>query len=148
MTSRISFTLNGAPRACEAAANTPLLFVLRNQLDQKATRLGCGQGQCGACTVIVDGKAVTSCDFPVSEAEGKSIQTIEGLVTSDHPLIAAILKHQAGQCGFCLPGIIARAAPLIDQRASFDEIRTALDANLCRCGAHGRILAAIDEVTS
>lgn len=147
MTSRISFTLNGAPRHCEAAANTPLLFVLRNYLDQKATRLGCGHGQCGACTVIIDGKAVTSCDFPVSEAEGKSIQTIEGLVASDHPLITAILKHQAGQCGFCLPGIITRAAPLIDQGASFDEIRTALDANLCRCGAHGRILAAIDEVT-
>jgi len=148
MNRRISFTLNGVPRDCETTTKTPLLFVLRNQLDQKATRLGCGHGQCGACTVIVDGKAVTSCDFPVSEADGKSIQTIEGLVASDHPLISAILKHQAGQCGFCLTGIIARAVPLIDQGASFNEIRNALDANLCRCGAHGRILAAINEVTS
>ena len=139
--------VNGAEREVAADPETPLLYVLRNDLKLKGARFGCGLGQCGACTVIVDGKAVQSCDVPVSAVAGKSITTIEGIGTAadPHPLQRAFITHQAGQCGYCLSGIIMSAKALLDARpkASDDEIRQALAGNLCRCGTHTRILSAI-----
>ena len=139
--------VNGAEREVAAQPETPLLYVLRNDLKLKGARFGCGLGQCGACTVIVDGKPVQSCDVPVSAMVGKSITTIEGIGTADdpHPLQRAFLRHQAGQCGYCLSGIIMSAKALLDDRpgATDAEIREALAGNLCRCGTHTRILAAI-----
>ena len=139
--------VNGAQREVAADPETPLLYVLRNDLKLKGARFGCGLGQCGACTVIVDGKPVQSCDVPVSAMAGKSITTIEGIGTAadPHPLQRAFIRHQAGQCGYCLSGIIMTAKALLDVRpkATDDEIREALAGNLCRCGTHTRILSAI-----
>ena len=139
--------VNGARREIAADPETPLLYVLRNDLKLRGARFGCGLGQCGACTVIVDGKAVQSCDVPVSAVAGKSITTIEGIGTAaePHPLQRAFIRHQAGQCGYCLSGIIMSAKALLDVRpqATDDEIREALKGNLCRCGTHTRILSAI-----
>lgn len=146
MSETITFTLNGNAVAVTAAPAMPLLFALRGPLGQKGTRLGCGEGHCGACTVTLDGVAVTSCDLPLAAVAGKSVGTVEGVLEADPPLIAALLRHQAGQCGYCLPGIVMRVSPLIDAGRSVAEIRAELDANLCRCGAHNRILAAIAEV--
>lgn len=143
----ITLTVNGAERRVTADAETPLLYVLRNELKLKGTRFGCGLGQCGACTVLVDGKAVQSCDFPVSAAAGKSITTIEGIATDGrlHPLQQAFIVEQAAQCGYCVSGIIMAAKVLLDAKpgASEGEIRAALKGNLCRCGTHHRILRAI-----
>lgn len=143
----IDLTVNGVRHAVEAEAETPLLYVLRNDLNLKGTRFGCGSGLCGACTVIIDGKAVQSCDIPVSAAAGKSITTIEGLgsIEKPHPLQEAFINEQAGQCGFCLSGIIMSTQALIASkpRPSENEIREALARNLCRCGTHQRILRAI-----
>jgi nicotinate dehydrogenase subunit A len=143
----ITLTVNGAEHRVTADAETPLLYVLRNELKLKGTRFGCGLGQCGACTVLVDGKAVQSCDFPVSAAAGKSITTIEGIATDGrlHPLQQAFIAEQAAQCGYCVSGIIMAAKVLLDAKpgASEGEIRAALKGNLCRCGTHHRILRAI-----
>jgi nicotinate dehydrogenase subunit A len=129
-------------------SDTPLLYVLREDLKLKGTRFGCGTGECGACTVLIDGRAAKSCDVPIWSAEGKAITTIEGLGTADqlHPLQRAILDFQAGQCGYCLSGIIMKAAELIgsDARPDRAKIVEALAANLCRCGAHTRIVKAIE----
>ena len=144
----VTFTLNGNETCVEAPETMPLLFALRGKLGHKGTRMGCGEGHCGACTVTLDGVPVTSCDLPISAVEGKHVGTVEGVLAGDHPLVAALKRHQAGQCGYCLPGILTRAAALIDQGQNAGEIRTALDANLCRCGAHARIMAAIEEVAS
>jgi nicotinate dehydrogenase subunit A len=139
--------VNGADREVSADPETPLLYVLRNDLSLKGVRYGCGLGQCGACTVIVDGKAVQSCDVPVSAMAGKTITTIEGIGTADspHPLQRAFIRHQAGQCGYCLSGIIMSAKALLDAQpgATDADIRQALAGNLCRCGTHTRILSAI-----
>ncbi|MGH7782104.1 MAG: (2Fe-2S)-binding protein [Candidatus Binataceae bacterium] len=128
---------------------TPLLYVLRDDLGLKGTRFGCGNGQCGSCMVLVDGHAAKSCGLPVWSIEGKSVTTIEGLGTSGqlHPIQQAILEFQAGQCGYCLSGIIMTAAELIrsDWSPSRDKIVAKLDSNLCRCGAHGRIVKAIES---
>lgn len=148
MNKSIEFTLNGKRTRVNGPPAMPLLFALRGQLDHKGTRLGCGEGHCGACTVTLDGAPVTSCDLPLSAVAGKSIGTIEGVFAADHPLIAAILDHQAGQCGYCLPGIVTRAAAMIDAGEGLEAIRDGLDANLCRCGAHERIIAAIADVVS
>lgn len=148
MNDSLTFTLNGKEVRVDGPPDMPLLFALRGPLDQKGTRLGCGEGHCGACTVTLDGVPVTSCDLPISAVAGKEIGTIEGVLAADHPLVAALIRHQAGQCGYCLPGIVTRAATLIDQGRNTEQIRAALDANLCRCGAHARIMAAIAEVTS
>lgn len=143
----ITLTVNGAEHRVTADAETPLLYVLRNELKLKGTRFGCGLGQCGACTVLVDGKAVQSCDFPVSAAAGKSITTIEGIATDGrlHPLQQAFIAEQAAQCGYCVSGIIMAAKVLLDAKpgASEGEVRAALKGNLCRCGTHHRILRAI-----
>jgi nicotinate dehydrogenase subunit A len=139
--------VNGAPREVVAEPETPLLYVLRNDLKLKGTRYGCGIGQCGACTVIVDGKAVQSCDVPVSAVAGASITTIEGIGTVDspHPLQRAFIREQAAQCGYCASGIIMAAKALLDRNAAptQSQIREALAGNLCRCGTHTRMLRAI-----
>jgi nicotinate dehydrogenase subunit A len=142
--------VNGAPREVAAEPETPLLYVLRNDLKLKGARYGCGIGQCGACTVIVDGKAVQSCDVPVSAVAGASITTIEGIGTVDrpHPLQQAFVREQAAQCGYCVSGIIMAAKALLDRTSAPTEsqIREALAGNLCRCGTHTRMLRAIRSV--
>ena len=139
--------VNGRAHEVVAEAETPLLYVLRNELKLKGARFGCGQGQCGACTVLVDGKPVQSCDVPVSAAAGKAIVTVEGLGSAGamHPLQRAFVAEQAAQCGYCASGIIMSAKALLDAnpRPTEAEIRAALKGNLCRCGTHHRILRAI-----
>jgi len=143
----ITLTVNGKSHAVSAEPETALLYVLRNDLKLKGARFGCGLGQCGACTVLVDGKPVQSCDFPLSAAVGKAITTIEGLAPDGgrHPLQAAFIAEQAAQCGYCVTGIIMAAKALLDAnpRPTDAEIRSALKGNLCRCGTHQRILNAI-----
>jgi len=147
----IRINVNGAAREVAAEPETPLLYVLRNDLDLKGARYGCGVGLCGACTVIVEGKAVQSCDVPVSAVAGKAITTIEGIGTADnpHPLQRAFIAEQAAQCGYCVSGIIMSTKALLDAKPSpsDDEIRAALEQNLCRCGTHTRILRAIRAAT-
>ena len=139
--------INGRACVVQADAETPLLYALRNDLGLIGTRYGCGLGQCGACTVIIDGEAVQSCDLPVSAAAGKQITTVEALGTDEalHPLQRAFIAEQAAQCGYCASGILMSAKALLDvnQDPSDGEIRAALEGNLCRCGTHGRILRAI-----
>lgn len=143
----IDVNVNGKTHSVAADPETPLLYVLRNDLKLKGARFGCGTGLCGACTVIVDGKAVQSCDLPLAAAAGKSVTTIEGLAANDalHPLQQAFVDEQAGQCGYCLSGIVMAAKALFDAnpRAGDAEIRAALKGNLCRCGTHHRILRAV-----
>jgi nicotinate dehydrogenase subunit A len=143
----IILNVNGASHTVAAEPETPLLYVLRNDLGLKGARFGCGLGQCGTCTVVIDGKAVQSCDLPVSAAAGKAVTTIEGISTNGrlHPLQEAFVDEQAAQCGYCITGIIMAAKALLDAnpRASDAEIRTALKGNLCRCGTHHRILRAV-----
>jgi nicotinate dehydrogenase subunit A len=143
----IVLNVNGAAREVAADPETPLLYVLRNDLKLKGARYGCGLGQCGACTVIVDGKAVQSCDVPVSAVAGRTVTTIEGIGTAaePHPLQRAFVREQAAQCGYCVSGIIMSAKALLDANPSPSEtqIREALAGNLCRCGTHTRILRAI-----
>ncbi|MGI9385213.1 MAG: (2Fe-2S)-binding protein [Methyloligellaceae bacterium] len=149
MTTITSFRVNGAAVDATAPANTPLLFVLRNDLGLRGTRFGCGEGTCGSCTVLVDGSAQTACNMAVSAVEGRHVETVESLARPGdrHPLLAAILAEQAGQCGYCLAGILMRAKALLAQtpRPTRSEVATALDGNLCRCGAHDRILRAVNR---
>jgi nicotinate dehydrogenase subunit A len=139
--------VNGAGREVSAEPNTPLVYVLRNDLALKGTRFGCGSGHCGACTVLMDGNAVQSCDTPLWSAAGRRITTIEGLGSAErpHPLQQAFLDEQAAQCGYCISGIMMSAAALLrkNRDPSDVEIAAALDRNLCRCGTHVRILRAI-----
>lgn len=139
--------VNGKTHEIGADLQTPLLYVLRNDLKLKGARYGCGAGFCGACMVLVDGKPVQSCDVPVSAVIGKSITTIEGLPQNDrlHALQHAFISEQAAQCGYCIPGMIMSAKALLDTNRTPDEaqIRKALAGNLCRCGTHLRILRAI-----
>ena len=148
----IVLDVNGARREVAAEPETPLLYVLRNDLNLKGARYGCGLGLCGACTVIVDGKAVQSCDVPVSALEGKKITTIEGIGTAaePHPLQKAFIAEQAAQCGYCVSGIIMSAKALLDAKPAptEEELRAALERNLCRCGTHTRILRAIRSCAS
>ena len=128
---------------------TPLLYVLRDDLRLKGVRFGCGVGQCGACTVMIDGRAVKSCETPAWSVEGQPITTVEGLGKIDrmHPLQQSIIDFQAGQCGYCLAGILMRAAVLVeaDDKPSREKLAAALDENLCRCGAHSRIIDALES---
>jgi nicotinate dehydrogenase subunit A len=139
--------VNGAGREVSAEPNTPLVYLLRNDLALKGTRFGCGSGHCGACTVLMDGTAVQSCDTPLWSAAGRRITTIEGLGSAErpHPLQQAFLDEQAAQCGYCISGIMMSAAALLrkNRDPSDVEIAAALDRNLCRCGTHVRILRAI-----
>lgn len=144
---KLSLTVNGAIHEVEAERNTALLYILRNDLGLKGVRYGCGVGECGACSVLLDGERIFSCDTPLWAAEGKSIVTIEGLSGGDHlhPLQEAFLREQAAQCGYCINGIIVAAKALLDKSpaATDEQIFEALDRNLCRCGAHVRIIRAI-----
>jgi nicotinate dehydrogenase subunit A len=143
----IEFTLNGRAATVTTHEETPLLDVLRNHLDLKGTRFGCGLEQCGCCMVLIDGTPEKSCAKPVWSVAGKSIVTVEGLGTPDHPhpLQQAFLDEQAGQCGYCLSGILMSAKALLDKNPapSRAEVAQALDGNLCRCGTHTRILRAV-----
>ncbi len=147
MSEEIRFTVNGAERAIRAAQNTPLVYVLRNDLGLKGTRLGCGANQCGACHVLIDGQSVPSCDTPLWAAAGKNVVTIEGLGTPQraHRLQRAFIAEQAGQCGYCLSGIMMSAEALLARtpQPTEDEVRAALDRHLCRCGTHNRIVRAV-----
>ena len=145
----ITLKVNGRSHAVTADPETALLYALRNDLKLKGARFGCGMGQCGACTVLVDGKPVQSCDFPISAAAGKDVTTIEGLARNGklHPLQQAFIDEQAAQCGYCATGIIMAAKALLDAkpRPTESDIRSALKGNLCRCGTHYRILRAIQR---
>ena len=147
MSARIE--LNGEWREVRSGGDTPLLYVLRDELGLNGAKYGCGLGQCGACTVLVDGAAVYSCVTPLSMVEGKRVTTIEGLGTPERPgaLQRAFLEEQAAQCGFCIPGMMLRAAALLAADPHPDEkrIREALQPNLCRCGTHVRILRAVQK---
>jgi nicotinate dehydrogenase subunit A len=136
--------VNGMERTVEAAPETPLLYVLRNDLGLPGTRFGCGSGQCGACFVLVDGRAMASCDLPISFVAGKKITTSEGL-GGEHPVQEALERHQAAQCGYCMSGIVMAAVALLSNnpKPGESEIRAALDKNLCRCGSHNRVVKAI-----
>jgi nicotinate dehydrogenase subunit A len=144
-----TFKLRVNGRSCEVQAepNTPLLYILRNDLKFKGTRFGCGQGTCGACSVLFDGNAVQSCDTPLWSAVGHEITTIEGIGSDDglHPIQQAFIDEQAIQCGYCIDGIIIAALALLKRNSdpSDAEIAAALERNLCRCGTHVRIFRAI-----
>ena len=141
-----TITVNGKQHEVVAAPDTPLLYVLRNELELNGPKFGCGPAQCGACTVHMDGKPVRSCSVQVSAVKGK-VTTIEGLGTPDkpHPLQAAFVAEQAAQCGYCINGMIMTASAFLAQnpKPSEQQIRAALDGNLCRCGTHMRILRAV-----
>lgn len=142
-----SLTVNGAAEQLSADASTPLLDVLRNRLGLRGTRYGCGLEKCGACLVLLDGEPVYSCTLPLEAADGHAVTTVEGITAAAamSPLREAFLEEQAGQCGYCLSGILVAAAALLrrNPEPSRVEIAAALDANLCRCGAHNRILRAV-----
>jgi nicotinate dehydrogenase subunit A len=144
---QISLKVNGATRVVDTDPTTPLLYVLRNDLDQHGPRFGCGLAQCGACTVIVDGNAIRSCTVPVSTIGNKNIQTLDGLGTVEkpHPLQAAFIEEQAAQCGYCMNGILMTAKVLLDKNPNPTDadIKRALDPVLCRCGSHLRVIRAI-----
>jgi nicotinate dehydrogenase subunit A len=143
----IKLNVNGTDQSIDGDPDTPLLYVLRNDLKLNGAKFGCGLGQCGACTVMVDGKAVLSCVTPVMLMEGRQVTTVEGLGTIDKPgpMQQAFIAEQAAQCGYCIPGMMMRAQALLQENPKADDrdIRQALEFNLCRCGTHMRILRAI-----
>lgn len=144
---QITLKVNGKSRVVKTDASTPLLYVLRNDLELRGPRFGCGLAQCGACSVIMDGNAIRSCVTPVSAANNRNITTLEGLgsVEKPHALQAAFIEEQAAQCGYCMNGMIINAKALLDKNPnpSVDDIKRALDPILCRCGSHLRVIRAI-----
>jgi nicotinate dehydrogenase subunit A len=143
----MKLTVNGRETEVQAGPDTPLLYVLRNDLGLVGSRFGCGSGQCGACFVLVDGRPMASCDLPISFLENKAVTTVEGLGKDGelHPVQKALIAEQAAQCAYCMSGIAVSAAALLARNASpsEDEIREALDKHLCRCGSHNRVLRAV-----
>ena len=143
----VALQVNGRPRQIDANADLPLIDALRDLLELKGTRFGCGAGQCGACFVLVGGHAMASCETPLWAVAGKSITTVEGLGTpaAPHPLQQAFLDEQAAQCGYCTSGMLISAAALLRRNPDPDEaeVRAALERNLCRCGSHNRIVRAV-----
>ena len=143
----ISLVINGAERQTNSDPATPLLYVLRDDFELNGAKYGCGLGQCGSCTVMMDGEAVLSCVTPILAVQGMEITTVEGLGTKEEPgpMQQAFIEMQAAQCGYCIPGMMMSAQALLQKNASPTEaeIRQALTFNLCRCGTHMRILAAI-----
>jgi nicotinate dehydrogenase subunit A len=143
----LTLNINGRAQAVEAEATTPLLYVLRDELGLNGAKYGCGLGQCGACTILLDDRPVLACITPIAVTEGRQITTLEGLGNSESPgpVQQAFIAEQAAQCGFCIPGMIMRAEALLrrNRSPSEKEIRTHMSANLCRCGTHMRILAAV-----
>ena len=148
MAKTISLVVNGKPvKVAVDDPEMPLLYALRNDLNLHGPRFGCGLGQCGACTVHVDGKATRSCVTPIEKVAGRKVTTLEGLGTKDkpHPLQAAFIETQSVQCGYCINGMIMQAAALLQSnpKPTEQDIRAALGENLCRCGTHTRIIAAV-----
>ena len=141
----VEFEVNGRKVQVAAAATVPLLDVLRNELDLKGSRYGCGLEQCGSCMVLVDGAPIYACSQEVGGIAGKRVTTVEGL--AGHPLVQAFLDEQAGQCGYCLSGILISAKALLDRNPAPTraDIVAALDVHLCRCGTHVRILRAVER---
>ena len=145
----MAFTLkvNGASRSVPAEGDTPLLYVLRNDLELNGAKFGCGLAQCGACTVLINGQAVRSCVTPIGALADAEIVTLEGIGTPDRPhaLQRAFIDEQAAQCGYCINGMIMTAKALLDRnpRPSETDVRQALATNLCRCGTHNRIVSAV-----
>jgi nicotinate dehydrogenase subunit A len=145
--SAITLKVNGRSHALDVDPETPLLYVLSDDLELRGPKFGCGLAQCGSCTVLVDGRAVRSCVTPVEAVAGAEITTLEGLGTpeSPHPIQRAFIEEQAAQCGFCLSGVILTAKAFLDEnpKATEEEIREALSTVLCRCFVHGRMFRAI-----
>src|SRR3989440_2938032 len=143
----MTLKVNGLTHQIDADPDTPLLYVLRDDLKLNAAKFGCGLGQCGSCTVIVDGKAVLSCVTPLLLVEGKQVTTLEGLgtVSEPAPIQRAFMEEQAAQCGYCIAGMMMRAQALLQRnsRPTEEEIRAELEPHLCRCGTHMRILRAV-----
>ncbi len=152
MEEKIRFTLNGKPAAVTVEGERKLLWVLRTDLGVTGPKYGCGEGHCGACTVLVDGEAVRSCQLSVRDVQGRQVVTIEGLAAGGrlHPLQQAFVEHDALQCGYCTPGMIMTAYALLKEnpRPSRSDIIKGMDANLCRCGAHNRIVRAIEAAAA
>jgi nicotinate dehydrogenase subunit A len=148
---RISLNVNGKRRVVDADPDTPLLYVLRNDLSLNGPKFGCGLAQCGACTVIMDGNAIRSCVTPANAAQNHAVTTLEGLGSTKkmHPLQRAFVDEQAVQCGYCINGMIMTAKALLDKnpKPTDHEIKQALDGNLCRCGTHIRILRAVKRAS-
>jgi nicotinate dehydrogenase subunit A len=148
----ITLTVNGHPHQVDADDDTPLLYVLRDDLALNGAKFGCGLGQCGACTVIVDGQAVRSCITPVAVLAGRQIRTIEGLGTVDAPgpMQRAFIEEQAAQCGYCIAGMVMRAQALLERTPDPTEqqVRAEMATNLCRCGTHMRILRAVKRAAA
>jgi isoquinoline 1-oxidoreductase subunit alpha len=148
----ISLVVNGVSREVDAVPDQDLLFVLRDVLNLTGTKYGCGEGQCGACTVLLEGKAARSCRTSLRAAQGKAITTIEGLEQDGklHQVQEAFLKHEAFQCGYCTPGMILSAVALLRENASptDQEILRFMNGNVCRCGTYSRILAAVQSCAS
>lgn len=145
---KIELRVNGSRREVETDERRSLLSVLRDDLDLTGSKFGCGEGQCGACTVLLDGKAVRSCITAVGSAGGKQIRTIEGLAADGrlHPVQAAFLEAEALQCGYCTPGMVMAAVGLLEsnRRPAREAIVQAMNGNMCRCGTYGRIVSAIE----
>lgn len=145
----ITLTVNGRQHEVDADPDTPLLYVLRDDLQLNGAKFGCGFGQCGACTVMVDGKAIFSCMTPIALLPARQIKTIEGLGTESAPGVVqrAFIEEQAAQCGYCIAGMVMRAQALLERNPSptEDQIREAMMPNLCRCGTHMRILRAVER---
>ena len=145
----LTLTVNGRQHSIDADPATPLLYVLRDHLQLNGAKFGCGLGQCGACTVMVDGRAIFSCITPISVLPERRITTVEGLGTlaNPGPMQRAFIEEQAAQCGFCIPGMMMRAQALLESNPapSAAEVRQHMSPNLCRCGTHMRILRAIER---
>ena len=143
----MTLKVNGQDHTIDAEPDTPLLYVLRDDLQLNAAKFGCGLGQCGSCTVIVDGRAVLSCVTPLVLLEGKQVTTLEGLgsISEPAPIQRAFMEEQAAQCGYCIAGMMMRAQALLQKnpKADDEQIRAELRLNLCRCGTHMRILRAV-----
>jgi carbon-monoxide dehydrogenase small subunit len=153
MKREIAFTLNGHPVSAEVESHRVLLEVLRDTFDLKGTKPGCGQGECGACTVLVDGVNVDSCLYPAFEIEGKTVITIEGLIREGntlHPIQEAFVAHGGIQCGFCSPGMIMSATALLNENPapSDDEIKQGISGNLCRCTGYVQIVESIRDAAA
>ena len=149
MTEKLSFVVNGRPVSLSIDGTTPLLSVLRDELDLRGSKFGCGTEQCGACMVLIDGKPEYSCSREIATVAGKAVTTVEGLSLNGalNPLQQALLDEQAGQCGYCLSGILISASALLtkDNKPSRADIIAALDPHLCRCGIHNRVVRAVQK---
>ena len=148
----ITLNVNGKAYQVDADPATPLLYILRDQLQLNGAKFGCGLGQCGACTVLIDGRPVFSCITPISVLHERKVKTIEGLGTADNPgpVQRAFIEEQAAQCGFCIPGMMMRAQALLERNTapSREEIKRHMSPNLCRCGTHMRIIRAIERAAA